>query len=351
MSASPECAHREAARKWEERNSMKPKTLKASLLFITICVVVLLSTTLAGIGILIYRSETIARYQNYAGDSIEFIAGYVDGDDLEQCINTGQKSKKYEELQRLANQFKETHDLMYLYIVKPLKIEPPDNMMDVMAAVTTYELAEEADQLTDLGRLTGDAYPAAAAKQYMARMDHDPKITFFQNDTVFGNRYTAVRPLFNSDGEPIAVLCADITIQEIHRAAFQYILTAVLSSLLFSAAAVLLLNHWIVRRVAYPIGKLQRSTEEFAQQCRNRAAPIEWFTMSCLHTWKRPMKRSSLLHGPFSLLLNDTSPDDGAMSDFRRILHIGCQGWFSQTQPRAADERSKSPAPGRTQHP
>ena len=46
---------------------------------------------------------------------------------------------------------KESHDLEFIYIIKPLKIDPPGNMMDVLAACTKYEREFEADELTDLG--------------------------------------------------------------------------------------------------------------------------------------------------------------------------------------------------------
>lgn len=74
--------------------------------------------------------------------------------------------------------------------------------MDVLAAVTEYELAYEADTMTDLGNLTGEFYPTEIAAQYIARMDHDPTITYFRNDSDFGRIYTALRPIFNGKANP-----------------------------------------------------------------------------------------------------------------------------------------------------
>ena len=45
----------------------------------------------------------INRYQNYAGDAINFLSSCIDVDDLEECMRTGVKSDKYNELQTLAN--------------------------------------------------------------------------------------------------------------------------------------------------------------------------------------------------------------------------------------------------------
>ena len=250
---------------------MKKRKIRTSLLAMTVVLVILLSIVLAVAGFSIYRQDMIARYQNYAGDAIDCIAHSIDGDDLERCIETGEKSEKYQALQALANDFKETHDLIYLYIIKPLKPDPPDNMMDVLAAVTEYELTYEADTLTDLGNLTGDFYPSEIATQYMARMDHDPAVTYFRNDSDFGKIYTAIRPIFNNKGEPIAVLCGDIEIGEINGAAQKYALSAAIVSLVFFAVSLLFVNLWIGKRIVKPIQKLQDAAGAFEDKCRRRA--------------------------------------------------------------------------------
>jgi len=237
----------------------------------TILLVLSLAVVLTFLSFEIYRTGMIERYQNYAGDVIDCIARRADGDDLEQCIQTGKKSEAYEELQLLANDFKETHDLIYIYIVKPLKAEPPHNMMDVLAATTAWEREYEADTLTDLGVISDDMYPADVAAQYLARMDHDPTVTHFRNDTDFGHIYTAIRPLFNNAGDPIAVICGDVMVNDINNAAQKYILVAGLVSLVFSALVLVLINLWIGRRIANPLGRLQHSTSDFEEKCRMRA--------------------------------------------------------------------------------
>ena len=258
-----------------QKDRLNRSPLRRSLLRFTIAFVVVICLALAVFGFQIYRNDMVARYQNYAGDAIDFIARCIDADDLEQCMRTGVKSEKYHALQALANDFKETHDLVFLYIIKPLRLDPPDNMMDVFAAYTSWGKADGTDGLTDLGNLTGDAYPPDVAAQYMARMDRNPQITYFRNDTDFGNIYTAIRPLFNSAGEPIAVICGDILIDDIYGAAFRYAGMAGLTTLIFAVIVLLLMNWWFGRRIVLPISKLQVAAELFEEKCRRRAAVDE----------------------------------------------------------------------------
>ena len=143
--------------------------------------------------------------------------------------------------------------------------------MDVLAACTKYEREFEADELTDLGVISDYLYPAEVAKEYMARMDKDPTVTFFRNDTDFGRIYTAIRPVFNSRGEPIAVICGDIEISEIYAVTTNFMLFAFALTLVFSLAALIIMNIWFGRRIVGLLGRVKKAAEGFVEKCKNRA--------------------------------------------------------------------------------
>lgn len=234
-------------------NKKMKNSLQKSLIRISIIIVIFISISVGTLCFDIYRRDMISRYQNYAGDAINFLSRCIDVDDLEECMRTGVKSDKYNELQTLANDLKETHDLYFIYIIEPLSADPPDNMMDVLAAYTLYEKTYEADELTDLGNYTGDAYPRDVALEYLQRMDTDTTVTYFRNDTDFGKIYTAIRPLINSKGEPIAVICGDILIDDIYKAAYTYALATFIVALIAGLLLILALNRWYNKRIVKPI--------------------------------------------------------------------------------------------------
>ena len=263
-------------------NNNKTKySLQKSLIRISIIMIVVISVLVGSMCFEIYRRYMISRYQNYAGDAINYLCRCIDVDDLEECMRTGIKSDKYNELQTLANNFKETHDLYFIYIIEPLKADPPDNMMDVFAAYTSWGKADGTDGLTDLGNYTGDAYPREVALQYMQRMDTDTTVTYFRNDTDFGKIYTAIRPLINSKGEPIAVICGDILIDDIYNAAYTYALTTFGVALIAGTLLVLLLKKWFDKRIVNPIKKLEDATGKIEDKCRKRA-PVSELVMDNL---------------------------------------------------------------------
>ena len=217
----------------------------------------------------LYEQDMMNRYHAYTTDVLNYVADNIDGDDLLHCMRTGVKSEKYLQLQDMADRLKETHHLEFLYIIKPLSDQPPDNMMDVLAARTKFEQEYEADQLTDLGKLTGEAYPAELARQYMARIDRNPEVTFFQNDSQFGHIYTAIRPVFDSQGNPIAVLCADVLLDEINLGRTRFLFASTIMGLIAGAMLVTLMSLWLKRRVADPIARIKNSAVTMAEKCHN----------------------------------------------------------------------------------
>jgi len=214
----------------------------------------------------VYEQDMVNRYHAYTADILNYVAREIDGDDLQNCMITKTKSAKYHELQNLTNDLKETHALEFLYIIQPLSENPPDNMMDVLAAYTQAGKAAGTDGLTDLGKLTGDAYPPDVAKNYLARMDRNPEVTFFPNDTEFGNIYTAIRPIFNSKGEPIAVLCADVLVDEINAGKIRFIKMSVAVALFAGVILILITSRWLRLRIAEPIMRLKNSATSFAER-------------------------------------------------------------------------------------
>lgn len=228
---------------------------------------VIFSLCMGAMSFFVYEEDMVNRYNVYTRDVLNYVARKIDGDDLQECMETGKKSAKYLELQAMTNDIKETHGLEFLYIIKPLSENPPDNMMDVLAAYTQAGKDAGTDGLTDLGKFTGDAYPPEVAKKYLERMDKNPEVTFFPNDTEFGNIYTAIRPIFNSKGEPVAVLCADVLMDEINGGKSRFLIMSVAISVVAGTILVTLMSFWFQNRIAEPIQRLRNSATSFAVRC------------------------------------------------------------------------------------
>ncbi len=263
----------------------KRNPLARTMTFFCVLFAIIFALCMGTMSFFVYEQDMLNRYHAYTEDLLNYVARSIDGDDLLQCMKTGVKSEKYNDLQKLTNDLKETHNIQFLYIIQPISENPPDNMMDVLAAYTQAGKEAGTDGLTDLGNYTGDFYPPEVARFYLARMDHDPKVSFFPNDTEFGNIYTAIRPIFDSKGEPIAVLCADVLIDEIDAGRYRYIKMSVLVALIAGAVLSLIMSYWLRIRVANPIQRISKSASNFAEKCRgSRDLDVMSFDDPDIHT-------------------------------------------------------------------
>ena len=94
-----------------------------------LCVVLTINSTI------IFGRMLTSRYDTYIDDLLVYTASNIDVDDLAECIDTGARSEKYEQLQMLLDNIKKSYTIDYIYIVKPLSISGTNNVMDVITGI------------------------------------------------------------------------------------------------------------------------------------------------------------------------------------------------------------------------
>ena len=251
-------------------------SLGRSLLLGCVLSVLCICLMMGAVGFMTYYRGMIERYQVYLSDLLHTTALSVDGDDLARCIETGEKSENFEETQQILNRIKENYDIHYIYMVRPLNTEQTDNMMDVMAGITAQEKAEnEAFYSVTLGGLTGDYYTPEVAGNYLKGMQKED-VSFFSTDTTeFGRDFTGMLPIRDSAGQPVALLCVDISMNEIRRVWIQYVLTLIGAIILLSALAMTIMYSWLKKRVILPVQRLKEVSEKIVSSSRETDDPQE----------------------------------------------------------------------------
>ena len=251
-------------------------SLGRSLLLGCVLSVLCICLMMGAVGFMTYYRGMIERYQVYLSDLLHTTALSVDGDDLARCIETGEKSDRFEETQQILNRIKENYDIHYIYMVRPLNTEQTDNMMDVMAGITAQEKAEnEAFYSVTLGGLTGDYYTPEVAGNYLKGMQKED-VSFFSTDTTeFGRDFTGMLPIRDSAGQPVALLCVDISMNEIRRVWIQYVLTLIGAIILLSALAMTIMYSWLKKRVILPVQRLKEVSEKIVSSSRETDDPQE----------------------------------------------------------------------------
>lgn len=242
----------------------------------TACAVfcIFLCFVMGAFGAAVYARGMIGKYELYMESILRYVSGEIDGEDLKVCIDTGVKSEHYERIQRLLDSIKESCEIEYIYIVKPLNTNDTDNMMNVIAGATAYEKEHEQGTLAVFGALTGNAYSAEVAADYLARMhDGGTQITYFSNHTEFGYDYSGLVPVYDDDGAAVAVLAVDISVNDIRRVLMRYVAVICVGMVFLIGIFLTMLYRWLGRHIIHPISKIQAAALGFVMNSHGQEDP------------------------------------------------------------------------------
>ncbi len=202
-----------------------------------------------------------SRYQAQMTSIVDLIDGYIDHDDMYECVQSNTESEKYKETQKIFDTFAERYtDLHYIYICRP--VDDARGVLSVVSGNTPDEY--EADEDVHLGDGGEDWYTAKAVQQIKDIYAQDEDVFFFEDSELWGRDYTLARPVKNSLGQKYGLLCVDISVEAIDKAlnsVVLYSLSLILGvGLLFTVALIVWMYIFILR----PIRKLQKSVSDYA---------------------------------------------------------------------------------------
>ena len=132
----------------------KKKTLRKNITFRFILFVAVLCICLSVANYVGYRNALYQRYEDYITDVLLYAASNIDVDDMEECMETGVKSEKYQATQELFDNIKDTHKIDFIYVIITRNTESTDNIQNVIAGMSTYEKTYVPENRVILGGLT-----------------------------------------------------------------------------------------------------------------------------------------------------------------------------------------------------
>lgn len=251
----------------ESRSPLKRSIFSGTVLFIVLLCVVLSFVEYNSSMRMVYD-----QYEAFVGTILDFVAADIDVDDLGECIRTGVKSPKYQELQKALDMAKERLPIHFIYIIIPLNAGDYDNVQNVIAGATQYEYENEAESIVELNSLTGDSYSRGTASKYL-KAYQTGKMSFFVEKSAWGVDYTGLLPLYDSKGERVAALCVDIDIADIYATLRRKVYEVVLLILLIGIVSIIIFYYWTERKVTGPIKTLEAGVANFVAKYRQGQPP------------------------------------------------------------------------------
>ena len=139
-------------------------------------------------------------------------------------------------------------------------------MMDIMAGVTEKERQEMGQEdAVNFGSLTGESYSPEVARYYLDQMNHGG-VSYYRNRTEFGYMYTGLVSITDASGEAVAVLAADLSMDEIIQTLFRYVLILLAEIVVLSAIFLSAIYRWMNHRIIAPMTRLERAANGFVKR-------------------------------------------------------------------------------------
>lgn len=219
------------------------KTFIVGFSLLAVCLILVLSTVVA----LQHISSKIKSVSQVTFGYTSAAAEYIDGDRIAHYVETEEKDEYYNEIMDFLNSFLTNSDLQYYYVFVPYE--------DDLVYVWDADAAETADGTRPLGyhEQYMENGKAAVAKIYR---ENPPQEISFVNDETYGYIASAYSPVFNSKGEPVAVVGADVYVPNLEKEVITSLLMIIVSIIAIIVVTVIVFFYLIRKKVIKPIHTL-----------------------------------------------------------------------------------------------
>lgn len=249
-----------------EKLKSRKTPLNRSITLGCVLFIVFLCILLCYANLSIYKKYVYDDYKDYISDILNYTMSHIDGDDLEECIKTGEESEKYKEtLLFMDDLMNHIGDIHYFYAILPLNRNKTGNVMSVLSAERYHDRYEDTEGNLYLGWVSDDEFDHETVEKFFNVMKNRG-ITYFEEKTEWGTDFTGAMPIRNSSGNSIAVLAVDIDISFIDGMIRQY---AYVNILIVSCAGILfiiLFLFWSRKNITRPIQELEASASGFVDK-------------------------------------------------------------------------------------
>lgn len=116
-------------------------SLKFHIILVCMLIIVFLCVVLSAISFYIFRTSLMDMYTSRLEVVVNITLDRIDAEDLDKCIETGQKSEKFEEMTLFLEQERKWDDLDYIVLTKPVMVDGKYDLMQVVSGLSEGEKA------------------------------------------------------------------------------------------------------------------------------------------------------------------------------------------------------------------
>ena len=204
-----------------------------------------------------YIRGAMTNYQTTAYAYTKSTAELIDGDKIADYIESGEKDEYYHEIFEIMNIYRQNTNIRYFYVFVPHE----NDMVYVWhtgAEGDVYEIGHREAYLDGRGEFASSVY----------KQDPPEELPLF-NDATYGSIATAYTPIFDSKGEPVAIVGVDILLTDLQANMRQFLVAVLITILLVISMAILLCYNFVKKKIVTPVNKIRNVSKSMVENLEN----------------------------------------------------------------------------------
>lgn len=254
------------AKKAKRKQTKLKKTMLLTSIIFSLCI----SFTICALGGYGFTDLMYSEYEDYISSILRYVDYDIDNQDLAEAIEKQEWTPACQQLKDQLDQIKETFEIKYVYIIKPLNTNEFDNVLNIMEGETEEE---KADGVIEFLYLSGNEYPKKVAEFYLNHFTESRDFAFFKNKTRYGSLFTGLCPIHDDNNKPVALLCVDIDMFDIDILILIFLVFVLVGSFLLTVLFIVFLYKWLKFRVIKPVVKIEKASRDFVKSAHTESDP------------------------------------------------------------------------------
>ena len=253
-------------------------SLKFHIILVCMLIIVFLCVVLSAISFYIFKTSLMDMYTSRLEDVVNITLDRIDAEDLDKCIETGQKSEKFEEMTLFLEQERKWDDLDYIVLTKPVMVDGKYDLMQVVSGLSEgekacYDLNPDIP-LPNLGDMLGAFFAPSDLERLYGEMDTLKEPVYKVEKSDFGDEYGAEAIVRTADGKAVCILSTGVSLAEVGRILKEYVMVIALFALILAIVFAAIMVFWLQRRVIVPLQKIEKSASDFAKRSHLQKSTI-----------------------------------------------------------------------------
>ena len=192
-----------------------------------------------------YINGAMTNYQTTAYAYTKSTAELIDGDKVAAYLESGVKDEYYNDILEIMNTYRQNTNIRYFYVFVPQEND-----------LVYLWYSDEEGRPCDLGHR--EAYMEDSRDTVFSVYKQNPpeELTLF-NDETYGFVATAYSPIFDSQGNPVAIVGVDILMPDLQANMREFLVVVLITILLVISMAIVLCYNFVKKKIVTPINKIR----------------------------------------------------------------------------------------------